>query len=131
MKLKKTVVLILTAVLTLALVGAALAKPKHSGVEPSADGAGNVTIPQLPSGTLTQVWVWNDENGTTKKLGAAHQFKLNPGDGFNFTWAEKGCNNPWWQMVTKSTQANGLAIDPWVNPSTGKVQCKYIYTGGK
>jgi hypothetical protein len=118
--------LVMSAILLLATT--AMAAPKEAGVQPSCDGAGNCTIPALPNGTLVKVVVWNDNDGTTNPLGATSSFKLKPGDGFNFTW--KDCDGKvWWQMVTKSTQAAGLAIDPWVDPADGKVKCKYIFLG--
>ncbi len=130
MKAKKFFVTLLALMFCLSLVSLALAAPQHAGVEPTADGAGNISIPQLPCGTLVEVVIWNDDQGTTKKLGATHQFKLNPGDGFNFRWRD-ATGRVWWQLVNKATVAQGLSIDPWVNPKNGKIECKYLFTGRK
>jgi len=118
-------VLLVAAIAAAALPAASWAATKYAGVEPAADQAGNVTIPQLPLGTLVEVVVWNDNEGTTRKLGAVSNFKLNPGDGFNFQWRDQS-GKVWWQLVTQSTQATGLTIDPWVDPKDGRVKCKYL-----
>lgn len=122
-------VLVLVCALSLCFVGVVSAKALDAGVVPFADAQGNVTIPSIPNGKLVQVYVWNDGLGAAEKqLGATHSFKLNPGDGFNFTWSGPQGTN--WQLVTRGSQVGGSLVvdDSWKN-ANGKVGCKYLFPG--
>jgi len=105
------------------------AKALDASVVPTADAQGNVTIPNIPNGKLVQVYVWNDSLGAPEqKLGAVHSFKLNPGDGFNFTWSGPQGTN--WQLVTPGTKPGGsLVTDTSWKDASGIVRCKYLFPG--
>ncbi|MFA6284935.1 MAG: hypothetical protein WC643_00175 [Parcubacteria group bacterium] len=124
-----TKALVLFCALSLCFVGVVSAKVLDAGVFPTADAQGNVTIPQLPNGKILQIYVWNDSQGAAeKKLGATHSFKLNPGDGFNFTWS--GPQGVAWQLVTRGSQVGGsLVVDDSWKDANGKVGCKYLFPG--
>jgi hypothetical protein len=115
--------------LAIAIPAAAFAKALDAGVQPTADDQGNVTIPDIPNGKLVGVFVWNDGLGAPEqKLGAKHNFKLNPGEGFNFTWS--GAQGTNWQLVTPGTKPGGsLVVDTSWKDAKGIPRCKYLFPG--
>lgn len=136
--MKKLAICILALILAIPTV--ALATPKYVECIPFADAQGNVTMPALPAGaTLMDVILFDDVRGNTgpggQSLGAVKSFELLVGQGFNFKWRDAQ-GNVWWQMITPqsgillaSRPGNRLSVDPWVNPKTGQVECKYIFKG--
>jgi uncharacterized cupredoxin-like copper-binding protein len=115
---------ILMAMIAVLIVtgGIAQATPKWVEAIPSCDKNGLVTIPDMPAGaTLLNVEVYDDIRGIPgQSLGAVHQFKLEPGQGFNFTWKDK--DGTWWQMITPKSASllKGLIVDCIDD------ECKYL-----
>lgn len=119
---------ILILVLAIAAPTTALASSvKDSGVLPAVDDSGNLMIPALPQGKVVRLVIWNDDAGTTREMGAATSAKLNNGDGWNWEWTDAN-GKRYWHLITQSSKVGAnYGIDPWKNPKSGKIECKYIY----
>lgn len=119
--------LVIAVVVVLLVPVAALAAVKDSGVIPVVDETGNLTIPSLPQGKVVRLVIWNDEMGTTRDLGAVTSAKLNPGDGWNWEWVDVN-GKRYWHLITPSSKTGAnYSVDPWKNPATGRVECKYKF----
>lgn len=99
----------------------AAAKPKWVETFPVLNG--DLVTLTLPAGSeLIDVELYDDARGIpTRSLGPVTQFKLLPGEGFNFTWKDRQ-GTVWYQMVTPLTpQAAGL----YSKCLAGGKDCKY------
>lgn len=114
-----------------AAVAQMLKPAKHAGVEATADPEGNYTIPSLPNGQLVDVEIYNDRDGTpVRRIGPQSHGKLNPCDGFNFTWKDAGGIQ--FHLITRGTKPGGsLETDCSWKDDRGIPRCKYLYTGGQ
>ena len=118
--MKKVMMVAVMAIVVLAMSALARADAKSLPVVPALSGD-EVTLTIM--GQAPKEWdviVYNDSQGTSRKLGRVTVFTLTKGEGFTFTFMDEAGTH--WQLIDQATPVGlGLAID--CSNSGG---CKYF-----